>query len=74
LKQTADDADKLDETYEAWQQNIAKVERNLHKEGVRTVRVSISIEALNAWCRVHNKPRNGASRSAYAAKLASERE
>lgn len=70
LKLIADDADNLDDTYEAWQRNAMNLERELRKKGIEIRRVSIDVDALVIWCRSHQKRINGEARSAFAAELA----
>ena len=70
LKLIAEDADNLDDTYEAWQRNAKNLERGLRQKGIEIQRVSIDVDALVIWCKSPKKRITGEARSAYAAELA----
>jgi hypothetical protein len=74
LKQVAQDAASLDDSYEAWLRNAQNLERELQRKGIEIQRVNVNVESLVAWCQARNKPINGAVRSEYAAYLAASKE
>jgi hypothetical protein len=69
LKQVAEDAADLDESYQAWKRNAERTERQLSRRGIIIRCVAIAIDALVDWCRQRGKPVNGASRAEYAAEM-----
>ena len=74
LKQVAQDADSLDDSYEDWQRGAERLERDLRRKGIEIQRAYIDVDALVGWCASRQKPINGATRSEYAAQLAANRE
>jgi hypothetical protein len=70
LKQVAEDADNLDDSYEDWHRCAENLERELRRKGVAIKRVHIDVEALVGWCTSRKRPVNGEARSEYAAQLA----
>ena len=74
LKQVAQDADSLDDSYEDWQRGAERLERDLRRKGIEIQRAYIDVDALVVWCASRQKPINGAARSEYAAQLAANRE
>jgi hypothetical protein len=71
LKQIADDAMELDDSYEDWQHGIQTVEHQLREKGVDIQRVPIDVDSLVAWCKLRMIPVNAESRSRFAAEIAS---
>jgi len=69
LKQVASDAENLDDTYEAWQRNLERTERELSAKGLVVRRVLIDVDALVEWCRAHNRVVNGAARAEYTSQI-----
>jgi hypothetical protein len=69
LKQVASDAENLDDTYEAWQRNLERTERELSAKGLVVRRVLINVDALVEWCRAHNRAVNGAARAEYTSQI-----
>ncbi len=70
LKQVAEDADKLDDSYEAWRRSAENLERELRRKGIEIKRVHIVVESLVVWGTSRQRPVNGKARSEYAAQLA----
>lgn len=70
LKEIAEDAENLDESYQAWRRGAEKCHRELRRRGIIAYRQSIDVGALVAWCESNNLPINSASRAQYAAELA----
>jgi hypothetical protein len=71
LKQVAADTANLDDSYEDWQHNAERTERELTRRGVQLRRVAIDVDALVAWCRQRGMPINGEARAQYTAELVS---
>jgi hypothetical protein len=74
LKQVAQDADSLDDSYEDWQRGAERLERDLRRKGIEIQRAYIDVDSLVGWCASRQKPINGEARSEYAAQLAANRE
>ncbi len=69
LNEIAADADRLDESHEAWQQNAERTLQQLSGEGLVIRRVPIDVDALVKWCRAHNKPIDGKARAEYTSMI-----
>lgn len=67
LRELAADAEKLDETYEAWLSSAERTEADLRTLGILTERVSVDIDVLADWCRAQGRPFDSAARADYAA-------
>jgi hypothetical protein len=73
LKQTAADAEKLDDTYQDWKQNANDMIRFVRAAGRQVQKINITVEALNAWCQARGRENNSAARSHYATAMAKQR-
>lgn len=69
LREVADDAQALDDTYEDWESGALEAIRNFESLGQRPVKVPIDIDALLAWCREHGKRIDSAARAEYVTHL-----
>ncbi len=67
LLELANDRDDLEDTYEEWQATAEKMMVQLSRPGVLPRKVHINVEELTAWCKAHNRPIDGASRTIFAA-------
>jgi hypothetical protein len=67
LLELANDRDNLEDTYEEWQATAEKMMVKLSKPGVLPRKVHIDVEELVAWCKAHNRPVDGAARTAFVA-------
>jgi len=72
LKQVAADADALDDTYEDWRQNIQGLIRTLALNDLPYIKYHVSVDELEAWCRVEGRPNDSAARAEYVALKARE--
>ncbi len=73
LLQIVDDREALEDTYEAWKTAAEESLQQFARPGVVVHKVDIDVEALLRWCLAHNRPVDGAARSAYAmARLSGE--
>jgi hypothetical protein len=66
LKATADDKDKLDESYEKWLAGAKKLERMLHDQGQHAHRILIEVDTLTRWCAARKRPLDGEARADFA--------
>jgi hypothetical protein len=71
LKQIADDADKLDDSYEAWLLQAEHLQREMARRGIKLERVPINVYALVKWCQANGKPVDGTSRGQYTSEILS---
>jgi hypothetical protein len=67
LRELAADADKLEESYEAWLAGAQKTLVQMTVAGVRARRVDVDVDELARWCRREGRPVDGASRAAFVA-------
>ena len=74
LREIADDRDKLDDTYEDWQQQALTMIHDLEAVGRQIRKVPIDIEALVAWCRERKCRIDMAARAEYVSYLLSQAE
>ena len=70
LKTVAEDADKLDDTYDEWLESVEKLEAQMHQKGEHAHRISIEVDTLARWCAARKRPLNGEARADYAAAVA----
>jgi len=69
LREIADDREKLDETYEEWEQQALAMIRDLEAVGRQVQKIPINIEALVTWCRERKCRIDMAARSEYVSYL-----
>jgi hypothetical protein len=75
LREISVDRDELDDTYQEWVRNVEKVIKELNRNGIQCVKVTVEVEELLHWCQSQNIPVNGEARSRYVTeKLPSEME
>jgi hypothetical protein len=61
----AADAEKLEETHEAWVAVATKTIEDLRKRGIVARKVDVSVREMLAWCQSHGRPLDGEARAAY---------
>jgi len=64
------DSDRLERTYQEWLEHAEKKMNELGKKGINVVKIDINIEEMKKWCKRHDKPIDGYTRSEYAVFLA----
>ena len=69
LQARAVDAHKMHATHADWLSSAIDAERNLRKQGVKTLRVTLDLDAVTLWCSLRGRVNDGAARSEYAAEL-----
>lgn len=74
LRELADDAHTLHDSYAAWEASALQSLAYVHRRGIRAQPIAIDVEAWAHWCREQNLPLTARSRSQFAAKKAAERE
>jgi hypothetical protein len=63
LKLVADDSETLDSNYEEWRAGVEKTLQELRSQpGIRAVKVSVDVQALQQWCRDRGKRLDGEAR------------
>lgn len=66
LKASAEDSDKLDDTYEDWLANAGRTAKSLETEGFEVVMIQVDVAELNQWCAERGLSQNGKSRAEFA--------
>ncbi len=67
LRSLATDADDLEETHEEWVEIAEETIEDLARQGVRTQKVDVDVNELQAWCSAKKRPLDSSARAAYAA-------
>lgn len=67
LREIAADAEKLEETYEAWVENAERALREMRESGMRVEKVAVDLEALLAWCQRQELEVDAHARALYVA-------
>ena len=67
LLEVAKDRDNLEDTYEEWEANAERGLGRLTRPGFVPKKIDIDIEELIRWCKLKNRPVDGAARSIFAA-------
>jgi hypothetical protein len=65
LREVSQDAENLDETYDAWLETAERLIRDGIPDDVQVEKIEIDVEEVLAWCNVRGLPMNGASRSRF---------
>ena len=73
LKETVDDPETLDDTYQQWRHNAENMITELRANGEQVKKISIKINKLVSWCEAKGIKPDSKARSEYAAYLASQR-
>ncbi len=73
LKETVEDPETLDDTYQEWRHNAETVIKELRTDGHQVKKISIKISKLLDWCDSKGLKPNSKARSEYAAFLAEQR-
>jgi len=73
LKQSATDAETLDDTYKDWKKNANDMIRLIRTAGRQVQKINLKIEDLEAWCKAESRDNNSAARSHYATAKALQR-
>ncbi len=71
IKATAVDPERFENSFPEWVSMVEEVLRDFMNNGLLPVRVSLAAEDLAAWCSLHDKPNNAASRAEYVSELMS---
>jgi hypothetical protein len=66
MRDTAEDADDLDATYEEWLANAERTEKEIAAAGGHIERVMVDVDELLAWLDETGRRATSASRSVYA--------
>ncbi len=65
-------ADKMEDTYEAWEANAEKGLQLAARPGVVVRKVDIDVEELVKWCRSQSRAVDGAARAIFTAEKLKE--
>jgi hypothetical protein len=69
LREIADDAQVLDDTYEEWEAGALDALRCIQSLGRTVVKVPIDIDALLVWCHANGRRIDSAARAEYVIHL-----
>jgi hypothetical protein len=67
VKSSATDADRFEESYQAWQIMAMTALSDIQKTGINAVPYNIIADELENWCLTHNKANNAAHRAEFVA-------
>jgi hypothetical protein len=65
LKQAADDADGMDDTFSQWERNAQNAHRVLRQSGYAVEIVDVDVAELLGWCKSQRRPLDGEARSEF---------
>jgi len=71
LKQTAEDSDRLDDTYADWRANVDRTRAIMKAAGAETFELNVTVAEIEAYCRINGEKNTGATRAQLSQKLAS---
>ena len=69
LRSLSVDADTLERTHAEWEAIAEKRLLDLAHQGLTVRKVDVDVDDLVTWCRLKQRPLNGAARAAYALAL-----
>ena len=69
FKQSAQDSDVFEETWEEWYASLQKLIRRLREEGMNPVLLEVDYYTFMNYCGREGLPNNGETRSEYAASM-----
>jgi len=69
LRESADDREALDDTFEEWERQAVGAFRELESIRRSVRKVPVDIDAVVAWCRKRGRRFDSAARSEYVAQL-----
>jgi hypothetical protein len=73
LKETIDEPETLDDTYQEWRHNAESKVVELRSNGEKVKKISIKINKLLSWCELKGIKPDGKARSEYVAYLSEQR-
>jgi len=73
MRDTADDVDDLEATYEEWLAQAERAEKEIAADGHQVERVMLDVDELMAWLNETGRRATGASRLVYALELQRKR-
>jgi hypothetical protein len=69
IRDSADDPDRFEDSYEAWVEMLEESFAKLVTGGLFPVKAPFNADEYHAWCRSESKAQDAVSRSEYAALL-----
>ena len=73
LKETVDDPDSLDDSYDEWRKQANSAIREFHSRGNKVKKVSIKVSELLMWCESKGIKPNSKARAEFTAFKADQR-
>ena len=69
LLETANDRDKLEDTYDEWLNTLKKGLKRFKSKGIKPIKVDVDMNELLAFCKEYGLENNGETRSQFFAQL-----
>ena len=69
VKAAATDPDRFEATYADWHAMAVDALADLRKAGIDATPFNVDAGRLLAWCLMHNKPNNAASRAEFVSEM-----
>ena len=66
LRELSVDRENIQESYEAWTVYATGALRGLRRQGLRVLKVDISVAQMESWCKTHNRPLDAKARAEFA--------
>ena len=73
LRESADDPEALDDSYEEWLRTADETVVALRSKGVVVEKIPLNVEVAAEWCVRQGRPFNSAGRAAFTAELLRKR-
>ena len=66
LRELAPDREKMQESYEQWAALAGQALREMRRQGLRVLKVDISLAKMEAWCKAQDRELDSKARAEYA--------
>ncbi|MBO0779461.1 MAG: hypothetical protein J2P37_11600 [Ktedonobacteraceae bacterium] len=68
----ADDASRLEPTWQAWHQNLQETKQMASEQGINLIEMTVDLDALEQYCQERGLTNTSSTRAQFAAHLLSE--
>ncbi|MBO0795799.1 MAG: hypothetical protein J2P36_33320 [Ktedonobacteraceae bacterium] len=72
LLATAEDANRLEPTWQAWHQHLQAIKQMALAQGLDLFEITVDLDALERYCQKHRLTNTSSTRGQYAAHVLSE--
>lgn len=72
LLATAEDADRLEPTWQVWHQTLQETKQMASEQGLDLIEMTVDLDALEHYCQEHGFTNTNSTRAQFAAHLLSE--